>query len=110
MKLAHLALRGPAWRPPTTEPHPEPPVPAAPPQPLLIVADDYHLACRYARQHDLGGEGTSWRYVYNVEHIQGADTPGRYVTLSTGKLRGRELQVRVELGQYLRATGWTYGR
>jgi hypothetical protein len=76
-------------------------------QPLLIIADNHRAAWNYAREHDLGPERRAWRYVSHVRDVQGLK-PGTYVTLSTGEATGKDLEERIEVGQYLRAVGFTY--
>lgn len=75
---------------------------------MLIVADNYRLAQLFAHEHNLGREGRSWRYVDHVDKIRGIRN-GRYTTISTGAVQGRDLQDRIEVGQYLRALGFEYG-
>lgn len=76
-------------------------------QPLLIVADAYHQAYMYAREHDLGPEHTGWRYIHTVDQVQGErGMRGRYVNISTAVTTVRDMQRRDEVAEYLRAHGW----
>jgi len=75
-------------------------------QPLLIVADNYRLACHYATEHDLGREGRNWRYVSRIEQVRGM-RGGRYATITLGSRGHATGRVAMwELSRELRRRGF----
>jgi hypothetical protein len=75
--------------------------------PLLVVADTYQLACRYAHEHDLGPERRdTWLYVSRYEQARGR-RGGRYVVVTLGDLSPRQWDERLEILDILRHNGFT---
>lgn len=72
---------------------------------LLVVADHYRLALRYAREHDLGHPGERWRYVGCQHDALALRGPGRFVVVDPLLSNVRALQV-AEIRQTLTSNGF----
>jgi hypothetical protein len=76
--------------------------------PLMIVADTYKAAQLYAREHELGPEGSAWRYVYDPRQVQGY-RGGQWVRIRTGdRLSFAQLRGRLDAMEILMMAGFTH--
>jgi hypothetical protein len=75
--------------------------------PLFVVADNYQLACHYAREHDLGRERRdTWRYISRPEQVFGR-RGGRYVVVTLYSLTWQQWEERREILDTLHRNGFT---
>lgn len=74
---------------------------------LVILADNYRLACHWARENELGPERRGvWRYVNRVDQAFGLRN-GRYVVVTLGERSWAQLEERWEIEDVLKAHGFT---
>jgi hypothetical protein len=73
---------------------------------IWVLADDYEMACHYARRMNLGPEGREWRYLREVRLVLGR-APGVFVIVTRpGPERPWRAAEMSEIVNYLSYAGW----
>lgn len=74
---------------------------------LLIIAESYPYAVRYAQERNLGHPGERWVYIFADWQTRGLQGPGEFIDLTRSDILDPQMEKHMELGRCLIAAGFT---